>query len=63
MNEMKVPSYILRHREQMMKVRELIMNTSLKNEGAIADNEHKRMKILELLYKWLLIVWSESRWQ
>ena len=24
----------------IMKVRELIMNTSPKNEGAIADNEH-----------------------
>ena len=37
---MKVPSYKMRHRELTMKVRELIMNTSPKNEGAIADNEH-----------------------
>ena len=46
MNEMKVPSYIMSHREQMMKLRELIMNTSLENEGVIADNECIKVRIL-----------------
>ena len=39
-----------------MKVGELIMNTSPENEGFIADNEHIKVRILELIYKQLLIV-------
>ena len=39
-----------------MKVQDLIMNTSPKNEGAIADNERMKVRILELFYKRLLIV-------
>ena len=31
------------------------MNTSPKNEGAIADNEHMKARIPELVYKRLLI--------
>ena len=49
---MKVPSYIMRHRE-------LMMNTNHNNEGATSDNEHMRVSILELIYKWLLISDSE----
>ena len=41
--------------ELIMKVWELIMNTSPKNEGAIADNEHMKARIPELVYKRLLI--------
>ena len=40
-------NYIMRHRELIMKVRELIMNTSPENEGAIADNEHMKVRILK----------------
>ena len=59
----------MRHRELIMKVHELIMkvwelimNTNPKNEGAIADNEHMKARIPELIYNWLLIrclsLWS-----
>ena len=48
MNEIKVPSYVMRHREGMMNARP-------NNEGAIADNDHMKTIILELIYIRLLI--------
>ena len=39
MNRMKAPSYIMKYRELRLKVPERKMNTSLDDEGTIADNE------------------------
>ena len=39
MNEIRVQSYIMRHRELVMKVGERGMNASCKNEFIVADDE------------------------
>ena len=56
MNEVKTPSYIMRHGELIMKVGGHIMNTSCKDEATIADNEDMEARILILFYKWLVIL-------
>ena len=46
MNRMKAPSYIMKYRELILKVPERKMNTSLDDEGTIADNEGIKGRIL-----------------
>ena len=55
MNRMKAPSYIMKYRELRLKVPERKMNTSLDDEGTIADNEGMKGIILTFFYKRLLI--------
>ena len=46
MNRMKAPSYIMKYRELILKVPERKINTSLDDEGTIADNEGMKGIIL-----------------
>ena len=46
MNRMKAPSYIMKYRELRLKAPERKMNTSLEDEGTIADNEGMKGIIL-----------------
>ena len=48
MNRMKAPSYIMKYRGLILKVPERKMNSSLEDEGTIADNEGMKGRILGL---------------
>ena len=61
MNRMKVPSYIMKYREFVLKVPERKMNTSLEDEATKADNEVMKGIILGFFtncssYYWLHFV-------
>ena len=59
MNEMKVPSYIMRHTELGSKIGDRRMTTSCLDKGTITDNEDTEVRILELFYRRLLIEYCD----
>ena len=59
MNRIKAPSYIMKYSELRLKVLERKMNTSLDDEGTIANNEGMKWIILGFFYKRLLILFVD----
>ena len=58
MNEIKAPSCIMRCRKLMMKIGEHKMEATHNDEGTIADNEDIELRILELLFNCLPILYD-----